>query len=111
MNSLRDTRSNADKTPVEKILDRVVKLQWWLLLCLGVAGGVFYYQQPIREPKELLALIDQAKARKAALTAEHRKVTNRIDWLKSEPEYLEIAVRDALRRKKEGETILRFQQQ
>ena len=109
MNSPRDTRSDADKTSMEKILDRVLKLQWWILLCLGVAGGVFYYQQPIREPKELLALIQQAKAHKASLQVEHDKVTNRIDWLKNEPEYLEVAVRDALRRKKEGETILRFQ--
>lgn len=109
MNSLRDTRTDAEKTPIERILDRVLKLQWWLLLCLGVAGGVFYYQQPIREPKELVALIDQAKVRKAALKAEHDKVANRIDWLKNEPEYLEIAARDALHRKKEGESILRFQ--
>ena len=109
MNSPRDHRTDADKTPLERILDRVLKLQWWILLLLGVAGGVFYYQQPIREPKELLVLIEQAKAHKASLQADHDKVSNRIDWLKNEPEYLEIAVRDALRRKKEGEEILRFQ--
>lgn len=109
MNSPRDHRTDADKTTVEKVLDRVIKLQWWIILGLGVAGGIFYYQQPIREPKELVAMIDQARARKASLQAEHEKVSNRIDWLKNEPEYLEVAVRDALHRKKEGETILRFQ--
>ena len=110
MNNFRDNRADADKTPMERILARVVRLQWWILLCLGVAGGVFYYQQPIREPKELLVLIDQAKAKKAALKAEHDKIANRIDWLKNEPEYLEIAARDALNRKKDGEVIIRFRQ-
>ena len=109
MNSYRDTRSDTEKTPVERVLDRVVKLQWWILLCIGLAFGVFFYQQPLREPKELLVLIDQAKARKVALQADHDKIANRIEWLKNEPEYLEIAARDTLRRKKEGETILRLQ--
>ncbi len=108
MNHFRDSRTDAEKTPLERILARVVRLQWWILLCLGVAVGVFYYQQPIREPNELLALIDQAKARKAALKAEHDKIANRIEWLKNEPDYLEVAARDALNRKKDEEVIVRF---
>ena len=108
MNLHFDFRSDTEKTPVERVLTHVKQFLWWILLVVGVAGGVFYYQQPIRQPTELAELIEAATKKKIALELEKKRIANRIEWLKSEPEYLEIAVRDELNRKKEDETIVRF---
>lgn len=108
MNQHIDSRTDAEKTPLERVLTHVKQCLWWILLCLGVAGGIFYYRQPMREPAELQALIDAAIKKKLTLQAERDRISNRIEWLKSEPAYLELAVRDELNKKKDGETIVRF---
>jgi len=104
-----NARSEASKSRLERLLTLVLSLQWWLLLCVGVAGGVLYYQQPLEEPVELRALVAEAQAQKDALTAERKRVSDRIEWLKTEPAYLEAKVREKLNQQKDGETILHFQ--
>ena len=108
MNQYLGPRTDAEKTPLERVLTQVKQCLWWILLGLGVAGGILYYRQPMREPAELQALIDVAIKKKTALQMERDRIANRIEWLKSEPAYLELAVRDELNRKKDGETIVRF---
>ena len=101
--------TDAEKTRVQRILSRLVRFQYWILLCLFVAGAVFYYRQPLSEPTELQAKLTQSQALLAERTKERDKIANRIQWLEEDKEFIELAVRDKLGRKKEGETILRFQ--
>ena len=108
MNSLRHSQAEANKSTMERILTRVVRLQGWLLLGLGVAGGVFYYQQPIPDPTELRALVSEARTQRSGLAVQRDKLLQRIDWLKTEPEYLEVAAQDKLQRSKQGEQVVRF---
>ena len=108
MNSLRDSRAEADKSPLERILTRVIRLQWWLFLVLGLVGGLFYYLQPIDDPTDLRALVAEAKETKKTLATQRSNLLQRIDWLKTEPEYLEIAAQDKLLRGREGEKVIRF---
>lgn len=102
--------TDAGKTRVQRILSRLVRFQYWILLCLFVAGAVFYYRQPLPQPTELQAQLVQAQARLDLRTKERDKIANRIQWLEGDKEFIELAVRDKLGRKKEGEAILRFQQ-
>jgi hypothetical protein len=108
MNQYFDSRTEAEKTPLERVLTKVKQGLFWILLGVGVAGGIFYYRMPIREPVELQALIATATQKKIALEAERDRISNRIEWLKNEPAYLELAVRDELNKKKDGEDIVRF---
>lgn len=108
MNSLRVSRALEEMTPIQRALDKLVRLQWWLLFCLGVAGGVSYFRQPIADPVELRGLVAEARTKKEALTAQRDKLLQRIDWLKTEPEYLEIAAQDKLGRTRAGEQVVRF---
>jgi len=99
-----------DKTQVERLLGWVVKFQWWLLLILGVAGGVFYYRQPMPESKGLEASIKRLTAEKQALEVQRDQMVNRVDWAKNDDAYLEIIARDRLNKQKEGEVIVRFKE-
>jgi cell division protein FtsB len=97
-----------DKSTLERFLGVIVGLQWWLLLALGLAGGVFYYRQPIPEPKELQTSIKRLRAEKLALEVEHDKLVNRVEWAKNDDAYLEVIARDRLNKQKDGEVIVRF---
>lgn len=109
MNRPRDSRPDAGSSRLQRALHGVIQFQWWLLCGLAVAGGVLYYQQPLRQPTELRALVAEAQKRKDALAAERKRVLERIEWLKTEPGYIEAKVRDKLNKQKEGETILQFE--
>ena len=108
MNSLRDSRIEADMTPVQRVLRRVVRCLGWSILGICMAGGVFYYRQPLADPTELRSLVADAQDRKLWLMTQREKLLQRIDWLKTEPEYLEIAAQDKLQRAREGGQVLRF---
>ena len=99
-----------DKTKVERLLGTVVRFQWWLLLALGVAGGVFYYRQPLPEPEALRTNIVKLKAEKQALEVQRNQLINRVDWAKNDDEYLQIIARDRLNKQREGEVIVRFKE-
>ncbi|MDB6120083.1 MAG: septum formation initiator family protein [Verrucomicrobiaceae bacterium] len=99
-----------DKTQVERLLGWFVKCQWWLLLVLGVAGGVFYYRQPLPAPTALQASIKKLTAEKQSLQIQHDQMVNRVDWAKNDDDYLEIIARDRLNKQKEGEVIVRFKE-
>lgn len=108
MNQFNNPRSEASNSPLVTLLTHVKQGLWWIVLVLGVTAGVFIYKQPIREPVELVDAIKEATVKRAALQIERDRIANRIEWLKSEPSYLEIAARDELNKKKAGETIVRF---
>ena len=99
-----------DKSTLERFLGVFVGFQWWLLLALGVAGGVCYYRQPIAEPKELQAGIKRLSTEKTALEAERDKLVNRVEWAKNDDAYLEVIARDRLNKQKEGEVVVRFKE-
>lgn len=100
---------NTEKSSLQRILALMVRFQYWILLCLFVAGAAFYYRQPLPEPVALADKVAKARAVLEQRTKERDKIANRIQWLEEDKEFLELTVRDKLSRKKEGETILRFQ--
>ena len=97
-----------DQSKLERLLSRMVKLQWWILLALGVAGGVFYYRQPLPDPEAVKDQIVKLTAEKQTLETQYGQLVNRVEWAKSDDEYLQIIARDRLNKQKEGEVILRF---
>ncbi len=99
-----------DKTQVERLLGLVVRFQWWLLLALGVAGGVFYYTQPIPEPDDLRADVKRLTADKQQLETQKQQLANRVEWAKNDDAYLEIIARDQLNKQRDGEVIVRFKE-
>jgi len=77
MNEHHDT----EKSRLQSMLALMVRFQFWILLCLFVAGAVFYYRQPLPEPVQLADRVEQAKAMLARRTQERDKIANRIQWL------------------------------
>lgn len=102
--------SPEDKSTLERFLGGVVGFQWWLLLALGVAGGVFYYRQPIAQPVELQASIRRLNAEKATLEVQRDQLVNRVGWAQNDDAYLEVIARDRLNKQKQGEVIVRFKE-
>jgi len=79
----------------------VLSLQWWLLPAgVGVAGRVMY-PPAVGGARRIAALVAEARAQKEALAAERKRVSDRIEWLKTEPAYLEAKVREKLNQQKD----------
>jgi len=99
-----------DQSTLERFLGWSKGFLWWILLALGVAGGVSYYRQPIAEPADLQASIRRLSAEKKGLETQRDQLVNRVDWAKNDDAYLEIIARDRLNKQKDGEVIMRFKE-
>lgn len=100
---------DSERTRTERVLGAVVKMQWWLLLALGVVCGTYYNQLPIEQPTALVEKLKGLRQQKADLEAIRDQQARRVEWLRTEPEYLAIEARDHLNVKRDDETILRIE--
>jgi hypothetical protein len=96
-------------TSMQRFMANIVASQKLILLAVGVAGGAYYYSQPLPEPVEAAAELLLAAKEKQQLMVERDRLTNRIVWLREDRAFLEIAARDYLNRQQPGEKILHFQ--
>ena len=52
--------------------------------------------------------LEELKGQRKELQADRDKLLRRMEWIKSDNAYLEMAARDRLQLQKEGEFVLRF---
>ena len=80
----------------------------FLFVIMGLAGILLYFY-PRREPQVALRRkVDALMAERDALQRQRDMQVRKMDWIRSDVEYLEIAARDRLGLQKEVEYVIRF---
>lgn len=82
-------------------------LAWAVTLVLVCVALALFKPQLNRQAK-LDAEIDALKAERSAARLAHESLKNKLDWLKYDPAYLEVHVRDRLDYAREGEWVFQF---
>jgi cell division protein FtsB len=112
MNANRERHAyipDSEKTRLERVLGALVKMQWWIALGLFLVWGTNYYQQPIEQPTALMEKLTVLRKQNADLQALRDQQERRVEWLRTQPDYLAIEARDHLNVKQGSETILRIE--
>ena len=79
-----------------------------LLLLLIVPVVYVLCDNPIDTQNAMRAKLEDLKGQRKELQADRDKLLRRMEWIKSDTAYLEMAARDRLQLQKEGEFVLRF---
>jgi cell division protein FtsB len=78
------------------------------LRTLVVPAVLLVYRQPLAEQKAMRAKLESMREQSQTLTAERDKLKRQADWIRSDPNYLEIRARDHENMHKKGEYVIRF---
>lgn len=82
------------------------------VLVLMIVPSVLIYYWPKREQQEAIKeRVAKLKRERDALLAERDKRLRRVEWIKNDVTYLEIAARDRLNLQKDGEYVIRFEEE
>ncbi len=90
-------------------LHRMVRAFRFLLGLMVVSVIVLYFYPSDQAQAALRGKIDVLKAERDTLQAERDAQLRRLEWIRTDVQYLEIAARDRLGLQKDGEFVLRFQ--
>ena len=63
---------------------------------------------PIDTQNAMRTKLDQLKEQRNVLQSDRDKLLRRMEWIKNDNAYLEMAARDRLHLQKDGEFVLRF---
>ncbi len=89
----------------------LLKLARFVLLLLIVPVVYVLCDNPMDEQLAMRTKLEQLKEQRDALKADRDKLLRRMEWVKNDNAYLETAARDRLHLQKEGEYVLRFEEQ
>ena len=90
-------------------LHRAVRAFRFLFVLLLAAGIVLYFYPSDEAQTALHRKVDSLKLVRDALQGERDAQLRKLEWIKSDVQYLEIAARDRLGLQKDGEFVIRFQ--
>jgi len=93
---------------VERWLRALVRLGKFCLLLLAVPVVIAIYKQPLAEQNAMRGKLSAMQGQRDALKAERDKLLRQVDWIKTDPNYLEIRARDHENMHKKGEYVIRF---
>jgi cell division protein FtsB len=85
-----------------------LKIGRFTLLLLIVPVVYVLCDNPIDTQTAMRTKLEQLKGQREELQAQRDKLLRRMEWIKSDSTYLEMATRDRLQMQKEGEYVLRF---
>ncbi len=85
-----------------------LKVARLVLLLLIVPVVYVWCDNPIDTQNAMRTKLDQLKEQRDVLQSDRDKLLRRMEWIKSDNAYLEMAARDRLHLQKEGEYVLRF---
>ena len=106
---IEEIRTGMEAEQGARWLHRTVRV-FRFLFGLMVATGVVLYFYPSGEAQAALhQKIDSMSLERDALRSERDAQVRKMEWIKSDDQYLEIAARDRLGLQKDGEFIIRFQ--
>ncbi len=108
MNS-REARAFEPQTPWEFWMRAFLKFARFALLLLIVPVVYVLCENPLDVQLAMRTKLDQLKEQRDVIRADRDKLLRRMEWIKNDNAYLEMAARDRLHLQKEGEFVLRFE--
>ncbi|MBB5040536.1 FtsB family cell division protein [Prosthecobacter dejongeii] len=93
---------------MERWLRALVRLGKFCLLLLAVPVVIAIYKKPLAEQNAMRAKLAVMEGQRDALKNERDKLLRQVDWIKTDPNYLEIRARDHENMHKKGEYVIRF---
>lgn len=104
----REVRASEPQSPWEGWVRAFLKLGRFILLLLIVPVVYVWCENPIDTQNAMRTKLEQLKEQRDVLQSDRDKLLRRMEWIKNDNAYLEMAARDRLHLQKEGEFVLRF---
>ncbi|MDI1314419.1 septum formation initiator family protein [Prosthecobacter sp.] len=104
----REVRASEPQSPWEGWVRAFLKLGRFILLLLIVPVVYVWCENPIDTQNAMRVKLEQLKEQRDVLQSDRDKLLRRMEWIKNDNAYLEMAARDRLHLQKEGEFVLRF---
>ena len=104
----REVRASAPQPRWEGWVRAFLKLARFVLLLLIVPVAYVLCENPLDTQNAMRTKLEELKGQRKELQADRDKLLRRMEWIKSDNAYLEMAARDRLQMQKEGEYVLRF---
>jgi cell division protein FtsB len=104
----REVRASEPQSRWEGWMRAFLKLARFVLLLLIVPVAYVWCDNPIDTQNAMRTKLDQLKEQRNVLQSDRDKLLRRMEWIKNDNTYLEMAARDRLHLQKEGEFVLRF---
>lgn len=104
----REVRASEPQSRWEGWVRAFLKVARFVLLLLIVPVVYVLCDNPIDTQNAMRTKLEQLKEQRDVLQADRDKLLRRMEWIKNDNAYLEMAVRDRLHLQKEGEYVLRF---
>ena len=105
----REVRASEPQTPWEFWMRALLKVAKFILLLLVVPVIYVLCDNPMDTQMAMRTKLDQLKVQRDTLKTDRDKLLRRMEWIKNDNAYLEMAARDRLHLQKEGEYVLRFE--
>jgi cell division protein FtsB len=105
----RELRASEPQGTWENRMRAVLKVARFVLLLLIIPVVYVLCDNPMDEQAAMRNKLDQLKVQRDTLKTDRDKLLRRMEWIKNDNAYLEMAARDRLHLQKEGEYVLRFE--
>lgn len=86
-----------------------LKVARFVLLLLTIPVVYVLCDNPMDEQLAMRTKLEQLRGERDKLQGERDKLLRRMEWIKDDNAFLEMAARDRLHLQKEGEYVLRFE--
>jgi cell division protein FtsB len=105
----RELRASEPQGTWETWMRAVLKVARLVLLLLTIPVVYVLCDNPMDKQAAMRGKLEQLQAERDVLKSDRDKLLRRMEWIKNDNAYLEMAARDRLHLQKEGEYILRFE--
>jgi cell division protein FtsB len=105
----RELRASEPQGTWETWMRAVLKVARFVLLLLTIPVVYVLCDNPMDKQAAMRGKLEQLQAERDVLKNDRDKLLRRMEWIKNDNAYLEMAARDRLHLQKEGEYILRFE--
>ncbi len=105
----RETCASEPQSRWEFWMRAFLKVGRFVLLLLIVPVVYVLCDNPLDEQLVMRTKLEQLKTQRDTLKGDRDKLLRRMEWIKNDNAYLEMAARDRLHLQKEGEYVLRFE--
>lgn len=105
----QEMRASEPQSRWESWVRAFLKVARFVLMLLFVPVVYLYCDNPLNEQMAMRTKLEQLKEQRDKLKGERDKLFRRMEWIKNDNAYLEMAARDRLHLQREGEYVLRFE--
>ena len=105
----RELRASDPQGTWETWMRAVLKVARFVLLLLTIPVVYVLCDNPMDKQAAMRGKLEQLQGERDVLKSDRDKLLRRMEWIKNDNDYLEMAARDRLNLQKEGEYILRFE--